>query len=153
MPIDTGFLNSNLNRAFPFVVNTLGAIPDFLIADFRAEILDGGWDPTVHRIFLAWVSRYQDTVRFGFRTDSPELAGEELMFEVDLNDPQFTTVYAESTPLRETLEARCGCSEEILCNASLDGSTGCLEQLCNPDMSQYCGPEHICNPNFLPSDE
>jgi len=150
MPIDTGLLNANLNRAYPFVANYQVVIPDYLVVDFRAEILDGDWDPEVHRVYLAWMTRYEDTLRFGFRSDAPSLEDEELVFVLNLNDPRYRTVFADSTPLLDRVEERCGCTSAQLCNSDFDQETGCTSQICNPDFDFYCGPDHICNPNFLP---
>lgn len=151
MPVNTGFLNSNLIRAFPFVVNPLDKIPDWLIADFRAEIIGGEWDPEVYRVYLAWVAKYGERLRFGFRTDAPELADEELVFERDLTDPNYTTTFVESTPLLNTIYERCGCTEQELCNPNFEVPETCQNVICNPGFSADCGPDHICNPNFMPT--
>lgn len=149
MPQNPGFLNANLVRAYPFVVNLTADIPDWLIVDFRAEILSGQWDPSVHRVYLAWVSKNGNTLRFGFRTDCPDLADEELVFERNLTDPRYRTTFADSTPLLETLQERCGCGTNVVCNPTFTMDETCQQLVCNADFSggAEC-VEHICNPNF-----
>lgn len=149
MPLDTGFLNQNLIRAFPFVHNEGSSVPNWLIVDFRAVLLEPGFDPRVHTIYLAWVARFDNRLRFGFRTDAPSLANQELVFERLLDDKrEYVTEFVQSTPLLNTLEERCGCSEELLCNT--DGSGGpntCgPELLCNPMFEIGCSPELLCTP-------
>lgn len=145
MMLDTGFLNSNLIRSFPFIYNPSATVPNWLVVDFRA-IVTFGWDPTAHRIFLAWVTRYGDRLRFGFRTDSPAMADQELVFERSLADPRYKTDFVESTPLAQTLEERCGCSIELLCDPDLDGDNPICgpELLCNAELSVECDVELLC---------
>lgn len=148
MPVNTGFLDSNLIRAFPFVVNPGVSIPDWLVVDFRVEIRSGEWDPEVHRVYLAWVAKFGQRLRFGFRTDAPDLEDEELVFERDLSDPRFLTTFADSSPLLETIETRCGCTEQELCNFDFAAPDTCENVVCNPDFNAGCSPDHICNPAF-----
>lgn len=144
---DTGFLNSNLIRSFPFIYNSSATVPNWLVVDFRAIILTTGWDPTRHRIYLAWVARYGDRLRFGFRSDAPPLADQELVFERSLDDSAYLTSFAESTPLSTTLEERCGCAIELLCDPELDGDVPDCgpELLCNPSLSEQCSDELLCD--------
>lgn len=150
--IDTGFLNENLIRAFPFVLNERADVPNWLVVDFRAIVLEGVFDPRKHRIALAWVARFNDRLRFGFRTDAPDLADQELVFERSLaDDGRFITEFAESQPLLVTVEQRCGCSEELLCNTNFtDDSTCGPDLLCNASQGSNCGPELLCNLIFVP---
>lgn len=147
---DTEFLESNLIRAFPFVSNPVNVIPNWMIADLRIEIRSGTWDPSVHRVFLAWVARLGSRIRFGIRTDAPDLADEELVFERDIDAAKFETEFIRSTSLLDTIEERCGCGEELLCNDRFIDTDTCEEVLCNGDLFGECGQEHICNPSFAP---
>lgn len=132
---DDEFLDSNLIRAFPFVENINQTIPNWLIVDFRAVILDGNFDPEIHNIFLAWIVRVGNKIRFGFRTDAPDLSDQELVFERDLDATEMATQHVISTPLADTIEARCGCSQELLCDPNFTGG-------------QVCSVELLCDPNF-----
>lgn len=149
--MDTEFLESNLIRAFPFIANYDQKIPDWLIADVRIEVRSGNWDPSRHRMFLAWVTRFGSRVRFGIRTDAPDLKDQELVFERDLDDPRFETQFVESTDLLDTVEDRCGCGDELLCNTIFRTEDTCEEMVCNGGFFAECGPEHICNPEFEPN--
>jgi hypothetical protein len=150
MPADTGFHNQNLIRAFPFIANVETNIPDWLIVDFRAVILDGAFDPRIHSIELAWVARFENKLRFGFRTDAPELADQELVFSRELDGGDYVTEFVDSVPLLETPEDRCGCSVELLCNPDQEGTPSSCgpELLCNPNHDASCSIELLCNPKF-----
>ena len=144
--LDTGVLNANLIRSYPFIYNSRDTVPNWLVVDFRAIIHEGRWDPTQHRIFLAWVTRYGDRLRFGFRTDAPDMADQELIFERSMGDTRYLTTFSQSTPLAETLEERCGCSVELLCNSNMDGAGPVCgpELLCNPLLSIACDEQLLC---------
>jgi hypothetical protein len=85
------FLESNMIRSFPFVDTYGSPVPDWLIVDFRATILAGTFDPSIHSVYLAWMARLSNKVRFGFRTDAPELADQELIFELDMSSDKMVT--------------------------------------------------------------
>lgn len=144
--MDTDFLDSNLLRAYPFLENPGIDVPDWLIADMRVTILSQPWDASQYRVYLAWMARFGDRVRFGFRTDHPQLADQELIFEREIGSARLLTTFADSTPLAESIEERCGCSAELLCNADFSQGDACgPELLCNPDFENTCGPELLCN--------
>jgi len=134
---DTGFLDSNLIRTYPFVYNLGVVIPNWLLTDFRAVTLVDGYDPASHTVYLAWAAMFNGQLRFGFRSTSPELADEELVFTFKLDDPRYTTVFASSQPILGTMAEMCGCSQEQLCNPDFT----------NPALPQ-CGPELLCNPDL-----
>lgn len=146
------FFDQNMGRAYPFVANDRSSIPDTLVVDFRAVILQGSFDPAVHRFFLAWLARFGNRVRLGFRTDCPDLADQELVFEVDPSSPKYSTLFTESSPSLETVEERCGCGDELLCNIDFGNQqTECGSNLlCQPDFNDPCGPQQVCNPRFQP---
>lgn len=147
-----GYDESNLVRAFPFVVNDKTAIPDWLVVDFRAMIIDGSFDPELHTIRLSWVGRLGDKLRLGFRTDAPELADEELVFEVDITSTEFVTVYSESTTNTTSIEERCGCNEQLFCDTDFAGDTQCgPELLCDASFEAACGANLICDVNDPPA--
>lgn len=147
------FFDQNMGRAFPFVANNRENIPDTLVVDFRAVVLQGQFDPAVHRFYLAWVARFGDRVRLGLRTDCPDLADQELVFEADANTAKFTTLFAESAASLESVEERCGCGEELVCNTDFGaGEAACGDNvLCEPEFTSNCGPEQVCNPRFQPT--
>lgn len=147
-----GYDESNLVRAFPFVANDKTAIPDWLVVDFRALIIDGDYDPEIHSIWLAWVGRLANKVRLGFRTDAPDLADEELVFELDINTGEFVTAYADSSPNTVTIEDRCGCDTQLFCDTEFVGDTQCgPELLCDPRFDETCGDNLICDITDSPS--
>lgn len=149
----TSFLDQNMCRAFPLVANTRVQIPDTLIVDCRLTVLQGSFDPAAHRMYLAWVARFGDRIRFGIRTDCPDLADEELVFEADANASRYTTLFARSTPSLQTVAERCGCGEDLVCNPGFGQSADltCGDNLaCEPGFANPCGPEQICNPRFQP---
>jgi hypothetical protein len=130
------FLESNMIRSFPFVDTYGSPVPDWLIVDFRATILAGTFDPSIHSVYLAWMARLSNKVRFGFRTDAPELADQELIFELDMSSDKMVTQHVYSQPLTKTMAERCGCSEEMLC----DPVIACGAQLlCNSTFTDVCG--------------
>lgn len=144
--MDTEFLDSNLFRAFPLVENPGIDIPNWMIVDMRVTVLSQPWDASRYNVYLAWVARLGNRVRFGFRTDHPQLADQELIFERSVDSPKHQTSFSESEPLTETIEERCGCSTELLCNADFTEGDGCSDELlCNPSFDDACGPELLCN--------
>lgn len=144
---DTGFLTENLIRAYPFIENHDKEIPDWLIVDFRAVFTSGQYDPTKHKVFLAWVALYQNRLRFGFRTDVPGLEDEELVFERLLLDPRYKTEFVQSQPLLLEEDQKCGCIDELLCdpNFTNDDPEVCgPELLCNEELGDNCGDDLLC---------
>jgi hypothetical protein len=82
----------------------------------------------------------------GFRTDAPSLADEELIFEVDLSQNEFQTVFTESQALATTKADRCGCDEELFCDSDFTGDTQCgPELLCDPRFDLACGDNLLCD--------
>lgn len=102
-----GWLNDNLNRAYPFLAGTAGAdapgelrgLPDSAVAEcgFTAGPLSG-FDPQAHSVRLARVSRSGGTVTFAFASDAPGLAGRDLAFTRSLSDPDYLTSDADGDP-------------------------------------------------------
>jgi len=136
---DDEFYNSNMGRSYPFIDTSGTAIPDWLVVDFRAIITGGAFDPATHVIYLAWIARLADRVRFGFRTDAPELSDQELVFEYDLDAGKMVTQHVVATPITTSLEQRCGCDEELLCNPDFQLPADCgAEMLCDPRVDA-CG--------------
>lgn len=135
------FLESNLIRSYPFIDTYASGIPDWLVVDFRATILAGDFDPAVHSIYLAWMARLENKVRFGFRTDAPDLSDQELVFELDMTNEKMVTQHVYSQPLLGSIEERCGCQEELLCNPDFHLPDNCgAELLCNSSFTDSCGP-------------
>lgn len=144
--MDTDFLDSNQFRAFPLMENPGAEVPNWMIVDMRVTILSQPWDASQHHVYLAWIARFGDRIRFGFRTDHPQLQDQELVFERSPDSPKYLTTFSESQAVAETIEERCGCSMELLCNANLSEGQGCSsELLCNADLTATCGPELLCN--------
>lgn len=149
MPVDSEFLDQNLIRSFPFVVNPSSTVPEWLMVDFRAVILEGEFDPSIHTVELAWVARFEDRLRFGFRTNAPDLADQELVFERSFSEGRHVTEFTQSIPLLDTAEERCGCGPELLCNPLfIDGGSCGPELLCNPGYDNGCGDQLLCNTDF-----
>lgn len=141
-----GYEEQNLIRSFPFVINDKQNIPDWLVVDFRAMMLESGFDPQIHSVWLAWIGRLATKLRLGFRTDAPALADEELIFEVDISTNEFVTVLTESQPLATTAADRCGCDEELFCDSDFAGDTHCgPELLCDPAFDITCNDNLICD--------
>lgn len=141
-----GYTESNLIRSFPFINNKDQVIPDWLVVDFRALIISGSYDPSKHKMWLAWVGRLNQKLRLGFRTDAPDLADEELIFDVDLTSQEMKTVYAESQALTASIEDRCGCDDELLCDPGFNVDEQCgPELLCDPRFALDCGDNLLCD--------
>ena len=144
--MDTDFLDSNQFRAFPLVENPGVDTPNWMIVDMRVTILGQTWDASRYHVYLAWIARLGDRIRFGFRTDHPQLLDQELIFERSPTSSKYLTTFSDSQPLAESIEEKCGCSTELLCNANLSEGDGCSDELlCNPSFDDSCGPELLCN--------
>jgi hypothetical protein len=104
------FFNDNINRTFPFKVNSAGVgtptsgnltdlkqIPDYLIADCGFIVGPGsGFLEGVHSIFLNSVYRDSSKVFFVFKCDAPGLVNLPLVFSRNLIDPLYTREFADS---------------------------------------------------------
>lgn len=102
-----GFYNENMNRNFPFVLNSTGAevtgplslanLPFTAIVDagFVASARSG-YDPALHDVYFTKLRRLGTTFFFDFTSDAPLLAGVTLTFRRDLSDPNYSVEFVDS---------------------------------------------------------
>jgi len=101
-----GWLDSNKNRCFPFVTDTIGwpiagpvtlrNLPYETICDFGVNIRNVGFDPQEHKVWLAGIVRTNNTLWFEFRSDCPQLSNQPLIFTRNISDTAYTASYADS---------------------------------------------------------
>lgn len=103
----SGWLDTNRNRAYPFVAGTTGVeatsglenLPDGVIVD--AGFIAGpgsGFVSGTDRVFLSEIARSGSTITFTFSGDALGFGGTPLVFTRSLSDPRFTTSFTNSLP-------------------------------------------------------
>lgn len=91
-----GFYSDNSLRNYPFIGGTSGiALSTKVIVDFGCIVGPAAQFQTgVHKVWLYQVTKDEDTFRFEFKSDAPGLAGRSLVFEFNVDDPEYTTRFA-----------------------------------------------------------
>lgn len=90
-----GFYNDNEYRAYPFVNQASYAgpgLPNSALLDAGIIMgLDSGYDPAVHTIWLASISRENGVISFTFATDAPGAADKPIQFDRDEDESEWAT--------------------------------------------------------------
>lgn len=114
-----GFFNDNLNRSYPFTLETAGVevpetgpladlsqLPDDFVADCGVTVAGSDtFDPALHDVFLHEIRRPTlTTAEFEFRCTDPTIASVPLIFERSVGDTLYTyfvdgpTLYGAEPP-------------------------------------------------------
>lgn len=102
-----GLYNDNINRAYPFIRETVDnktldpavvieALPDDIIADAGFMMgLSSGFEAGSHSVYLKEIHRNGSLFYFVFESDAPLLFGHPLVFVRDLADEDYTLTYQD----------------------------------------------------------
>lgn len=95
-----GFYNDNEYRAYPFVFKSEYSgvkIPNNGIVDCGFILgLDSEYDPSVHSVYLAEITRANNMINFVFKTDAPGAADFPITFTVPETADEWQTIFSES---------------------------------------------------------
>jgi hypothetical protein len=90
-----GFYNDNEYRAYPFVYAPQysgPALPNSAVVDCGVIMgLDSGFDPTIHKVWLASITRANNVVSFLLATDAPGAINKPIQFDRDEDDSEWAT--------------------------------------------------------------
>jgi hypothetical protein len=94
-----GFYNDNEYRAYPFIFQPAATLTTSLVVDAGIVMgLDADFDPKQHSVWLHSVTRGATTITLQLRTDAPGAVETPLVFSRGVNDEQWTTEFAATSP-------------------------------------------------------
>ena len=142
-----GFLADNIFRSYPIIHCRENGMPDCAISDFGSTTLAGsGYVEGTHEVWLEWIRRLDRTIEFAFRSDAPGLVDQMLIFQRDIDDPDFVTsfTWAQTVLTQQQLEEACECGANWICNSGFDEFTP-------PTTTTTTPPPGSSSPDIVPN--